>query len=154
MLPPLPKAMKYTRLLALFALASAPAVFAIDPPPTEVMQFDHVQVDDAFAKGFPITLNSSFKVMTGHRVVPGVVEIHAHDTDVFYVTQGSATFVTGGTPVDTVEIKPGEFHAKEITGGTVRHLSKGDVIVIPSGIPHQFTQVDGTFLYFVVKITR
>jgi quercetin dioxygenase-like cupin family protein len=28
------------------------------------------------------------------------------------------------------------------------------VIVIPAGVPHQFTAVDGTFLYFVVKVTK
>jgi mannose-6-phosphate isomerase-like protein (cupin superfamily) len=67
---------------------------------------------------------------------------------------GSATFVTGGTAVDPKTTAPGEIRAKSITGGTERHLAKGDIIVIPHGIPHQFTQVSGPFLYFVVKVTQ
>jgi quercetin dioxygenase-like cupin family protein len=50
--------------------------------------------------------------------------------------------------------KPGEMTAKSITGGVEHHLQRGDVIVIPSGVPHQFTEVSGTFLYFVVKVTK
>lgn len=41
-----------------------------------------------------------------------------------------------------------------MAGGVPHHLVKGDVIVIPAGVPHQFTAVSGTFLYYVVKVTR
>ncbi len=33
-------------------------------------------------------------------------------------------------------------------------LNKGDVIVIPNGIPHWFKEVNGTFLYYMVKVTK
>ena len=70
------------------------------------------------------------------------------------MTEGSATFVTGGTAVEPKATKAGEMTAKSITGGVEHHLLRGDVIVIPSGVPHQFTEVSGTFLYFVVKVTK
>ena len=41
-----------------------------------------------------------------------------------------------------------------MTGGEAHHLAMGDVIIIPACIPHQFTAVSGTFLYYVVKVTR
>jgi hypothetical protein len=30
---------------------------------------------------------------------------------------------------------------------------KGDVIIVPKGTPHQYTEVSGSFDYFVVKAT-
>ena len=156
--------MKIPILISLLAIGLARTCRADDPtptpaptplpPPTDVVLYEHAKVDDAFAKGFPLNINSSYKVQCGHRVVPGFVEIHAYDTDVFYIVQGSATFVTGGTAVDVTVGKHGESRAKSITGGTARHLEKGDVIIIPAGIPHWFTEVNGPFDYFVVKVTR
>ena len=123
-------------------------------PPTDVVVIGHDQVDAAFAKGLPIVANSSYKVQAGRRVTPGNVEIHEHDTDIFYIIEGSATLVTGGTAVEPKTTAAGEIRAKEIAGGIARHLIKGDVIVIPSGVPHWFTEVNGTFLYYVVKVTK
>ena len=146
--------MKTSLLIALLALGLARPMLAAEPPPAEVVLLDHAKVDAAFAKGMMLMQNSSYKILAGRRVMPGVVEIHDHDTDVFYVLEGTATFVTGGTAVEPKTESPGEIRAKEITGGVAHQLTKGDVIVIPSGIPHRFTEVSGTFLYFVVKVTK
>jgi quercetin dioxygenase-like cupin family protein len=129
-------------------------VTAAEAPPTDVVVVDHAKVDAAFAKGMPMLVNSSYKIQAGRRVTGGNVEVHANDTDIFYVTEGEATFVTGGTPVDPKTTGPGEVRAEKITGGTTRKLVKGDVIVVPAGVPHWFTEVKGTFLYFVVKVTK
>jgi len=32
-------------------------------------------------------------------------------------------------------------------------LAKGDVIIVPKGIPHLFKDVKAPFLYYVVKVT-
>jgi mannose-6-phosphate isomerase-like protein (cupin superfamily) len=134
--------------------ASAADAPAPEPPPTGVVFFNHGRVDHTFTTGGALLVNTLYKVQAGRRVAPGLVEVHTKDTDVFYIVDGSAVFVTGGTAVDQKEIAPGEIRAKSITGGTERTLAKGDVIVIPHGIPHQFTEVSGPFLYFVVKVTQ
>jgi mannose-6-phosphate isomerase-like protein (cupin superfamily) len=134
--------------------ASAADAPVLGPPPTDVVFFNHGWVDHVFTTGGALHLNNRYKVDAARRVAPGNVEIHTKDTDVFYIVDGSATFLTGGTAVDQKEIYPGEIRAKSITGGTERHLSKGDVIIIPQGTPHQFTEVSGPFLYFVVKVTQ
>lgn len=154
--------MKFTLSLSLFACAALglvrPACAADTPPPgpppTEVVLFNHGKVDHIFTTGGALLVNEQYKVQAGRRIVPGNVEIHTRDTDVFYILDGTATFVTGGAAVDPKETGPGEIRAKSITGGTEHHLAKGDVIIIPNGIPHQFTEVTGPFLYFVVKVTR
>jgi cupin superfamily acireductone dioxygenase involved in methionine salvage len=74
------------------------------------------------------------------------------DTDIIYVLEGSAVFVTGGTPVDQKQTAPNEFRGTLISGGVERKLVKGDVIVVPRGTPHWFKEVSGPFLYYVVKV--
>lgn len=136
---------------SLFMLAT---IAADQPSPREVVHIQHAAVDAAFAKGAPLLITNNFKVQTGRRTEAGEVEIHASDTDIFYILEGSATFVTGGKPVETRTIAPGETRARAITGGEERKLGKGDVIVIPKGIPHWFSQVNGLLLYYVVKVTE
>jgi mannose-6-phosphate isomerase-like protein (cupin superfamily) len=85
---------------------------------------------------FLLLQTNYYKIMAGRRTGPGTVEIHEKDTDIFYIVEGTATFITGGKANEVKEKSPGEFGAKEILGGEVRHLAKGDVIVIPNGVPH------------------
>ena len=120
----------------------------------QVILIDHEKIDAIFAKGGPILNTDSFKIMAGHRTGPGEGEIHDRDTDIFYILEGSATFVTGGKPMDTRTTDPGETRGKRIEGGEARHLVKGDIIVIPTGVPHWFKEVSGTFNYYVVKVTK
>jgi mannose-6-phosphate isomerase-like protein (cupin superfamily) len=70
---------------------------------------------------------------------------------VFYVVEGSATLVVGGTVVEPQSASADEVRGKAITGGETHQLKSGDVVVIPPGTPHQFTKVHGPFHYFVVK---
>lgn len=146
--------MKITVLLALLSFGFVRLAVAAEAPPTDVVQIDHAKVAAAFAQGLPLLANTSFKVSAGRRVAPGNVELHTQDTDIFYVVDGSATFVTGGTIVEPTTTGPGEIRGKAVTGGVTRHLAKGDVIVIPKGVPHWFTEIGGTFLYYVVKVTQ
>jgi len=89
--------MKFALLLAALASGLICKVMADDSPSTGVIQIDNQKVAATFAKGGMLIQTNNYKVMAGHRVEPGEVEIHEKDTDVFYITEGSATFVTGGT---------------------------------------------------------
>jgi mannose-6-phosphate isomerase-like protein (cupin superfamily) len=148
------KILKLAFYLALLTSGLIYRAAAADTPSTGVIQIDNQAVAAAFAKGGLLIKTNDFKVMAGRRVEPGAVEIHEKDTDVFYITEGSATFVTGGTAVKPHTVAPGEIQASEITGGESHHLTKGDVIIIPNGVPHQFTEVNDPFLYFVVKVSK
>jgi glc operon protein GlcG len=110
-------------------------------------------VSAAFAKGVPLLETAGYKVHASRRVEPGQAEIHTLDTDVIYVVDGSATLVTGGKAVDTKEIAPNEIRGTKIEGGEEHQITKGEVIVIPNGVPHQFTAVSGELHYFVCKPT-
>jgi len=146
--------MNIRSFIATLLAGLACTVFAADPPASEVIHLDHEKVDPTWAQGGKLLQTDEFKVMTSHREGPGKVEIHAHDTDIFHVIDGTAEFVTGGTVVELKAGANGESSGKEITGGKTHHLAKGDVIVIPRGVPHWFKEVKGPFLYYVVKVTK
>jgi unsaturated rhamnogalacturonyl hydrolase len=131
-----------------------PTNAAASAAPDTVKYFSSAEVHASFEKGAPLMNKDgrTYWVITGRRDKPGQSELHEKDTDVFYVLQGSATFVTGGKMVDPKTTAPGEVRGSAIEGGEVHTLSKDDVIVIPAGVPHWFKDVEGTFLYFVVKV--
>ncbi len=116
--------------------------------------FSSAEVRAAFEKGGPLLAKDghTYWITAGRRDKPGQSELHEKDTDVFYILQGSATFVTGGKMLEPKTTAPGEIRGSAIEGGESRTLSKDDVIVIPAGVPHWFKDVQGLFLYFVVKV--
>ena len=123
--------------------------------PAAVMHFEAAKVDAAFAKGGILvdgTEDGHFMVITARREKPAPAEIHAKYTDVIYVVQGAATFVTGGELVDGKTSAPDEIRGPSIQGGETRKLAKGDVIIVPNGTPHQLVEVTNPFLYYVVKV--
>jgi glc operon protein GlcG len=122
-------------------------------PATTATFIDSKNVSTAFAKGMPLLETNGYKVHASRRVEPGQAEIHTLDTDVIYVVDGSATLVTGGRAIDTKEVAPNEFRGSKIEGGQEHHIGKGDAIIIPNGLPHQFTAVSGELHYFVCKPT-
>ncbi len=123
------------------------------PPATGATFIDASHVAAAFAKGRPLLETAGYKVHASRRIEPGQAEIHTLDTDVIYVVDGSATLVTGGKAVDTKEIAPNEIRGTKIEGGEEHQIGRGEVVIIPNGVPHQFTAVTGELHYFVCKPT-
>jgi mannose-6-phosphate isomerase-like protein (cupin superfamily) len=119
-----------------------------------VTYVDHDKVAAALAKGGPLVTAPDYVVSGSHRTGPGQVEVHAKETDVIYVVDGTATFVTGGTMIGGKESKPDQMLGTSIQGGETHHLSKGDVIVVPAGTPHWFKEVPGPISYYVVKVVK
>jgi quercetin dioxygenase-like cupin family protein len=117
-----------------------------------VTYFPAAQVSKALEKGMPLLETASYKVHASHREGPGVVEVHTRDTDIIYMLEGTATLVTGGAVVDGKSIEPEEIRGKDVKGGATRQISKGDVIIIPNGVPHWFKEVKGPINYYVVKV--
>jgi glc operon protein GlcG len=107
---------------------------------------------EKFEQGGLLLDTAGFKLDAGRRVAPGEVEYHERFVDVMHVVEGRATVVTGGTLVEPREVAAGELRAVSVEGGTTHELGEGDVLAIPSGVPHQFVDVSDPFLYFVVKV--
>jgi len=125
-----------------------------DPAPA-VSYWEKSKVDDAFSKGavlFDGSDGRNYMVHASRREKPGQAEIHTKDADVIYVLQGTATFITGGEAIDAKTTAPDELRGVSIRNGQTRQIAKGDVIIVPHGVPHQFLEVTDPFLYYVVKV--
>jgi mannose-6-phosphate isomerase-like protein (cupin superfamily) len=83
--------------------------------------------------------------------------VHEKIDEIYYVQEGAGTLVTGGTLVDSkredssVAIGPG-WRGSTIAGGQSKHVAPGDVIIIPAGTPHMFSQLEGTIHYLVYRV--
>jgi glc operon protein GlcG len=89
------------------------------------------RVRERFRTGGLLLETADYKLDAGRRTTPGDVELHDGETDIMQVVEGHATVVAGK-----------QKHS----------LGEGDVLVIPSGVPHQFVDVTEPFLYFVTKV--
>ncbi len=111
---------------------------------------NHEKVAAALAKGGPLIDNpntpAAIKVSGSHRDKAGVVEVHEKQTDIFYISDGEATLIAGGTRVKANSTP------YDIEGGQTFHLTRGDIVVIPAGIPHWFREVPKSISYHLVKL--
>lgn len=143
-------------LLVLACLATTALLTGGDGGPA-VTYIGHDKVAAALGgqtHGGPLVKASDLLVMGAHRAENGRVELHEKETDVFYIVDGETTLVTGGKMVGGKVTSPGQWLGTDIQGGQVQHLTKGDVIVIPAGIPHWFKDVPHSVSYFVVKVLK
>ena len=94
-------------MIAAMSLMMASAAMAQSRAVTHV-DSDKVAAALAGGRGVPGSLvaTKDFSVSGIKRTGPGQVEIHDRETDIFYVTDGEATFVTGGTIVGAKQTAP------------------------------------------------
>ena len=141
------------RLLIVPTLLALSALMASEPKPP-VTYFDSSAVSAAFSKGTVLFdgQGRNYMVHASRREAPGMAEIHTKDADIVYVLDGAATLVTGGSAIEAKTTAPDELRGTSIVGGETRQLKKGDVIIVPAGVPHWFREVTNPFLYYVVKV--
>lgn len=137
--------MRYIFVVAAFL--SAAVLLGAAAENTKVTYADHDKVSKAGA----IVTDPDFTVQVIRRTAAGQVEVHAKETDIFYVTEGAATVITGGTMIGGKTTAPNQIRGTSIQGGETHHLAKGDVIVIPAGVPHWFKEVPQAVQYLTVK---
>lgn len=131
------------------AMTAAAAVSRRHVP---VTYFDSAKVSAAFDGGAVLfNQGESYMVHASRREKPGMAEIHTKDADIVHVLDGTATLITGGTAIDAKVTEPDELRGSATSGGETQHLKKGDVIIVPAGVPHWFKEVSNPFLYYVVK---
>jgi mannose-6-phosphate isomerase-like protein (cupin superfamily) len=126
----------------------------------------------AFLKESPRDRNSDRPIRVvdagGYRVAvfgvfrPKVATISASThqtkaTEVYYMLEGAGTLVTGG--VQTPPLRSGnsslgawtDVGSSGIEGGVARRIAKGDVVIIPGGVPHSWRSVEGDITYLIIR---
>src|ERR1700730_18010193 len=110
---------------------SAPAAENGIPGPTYI---DSQRVLDNFDKknANPLIPGDAYNVQTNKRTANGNIEIHEKETDIFYIVDGSAAIIVGGTAIEPRQTRPGQMTAKDIQGGHTYQLNTSDVLVQPA----------------------
>ena len=91
------------------------------------------------------------------RVKPEVnALIHDYVTETYYIMSGSGTFVAGGSlggakPTDLTNVNAGMSQTGTRIGGEARRVKPGDIIIVPAGTPHSFSELDGPIEYLVYR---
>ena len=134
------------------AVLIAAAVSVGGGVPAAVHYIGHEKITEVMSKGGPIVSDPGLVVLAQRREA-GQVEYHDQTNHVFVMVEGEATLVVGGTMVDPKRTAPDQMRAPSLNGGTIYHLSKGDVITIPAKTPHWFKEVPTkTVAYYAVNI--
>ena len=93
-----------------------------------------------------------------HRTAPETrALLHDDLTEIYQIMRGSGTLVTGGTPQeprpvsDPPNLGPTpSFYVTQV-GGVTRKVKANDIVVIPAGLPHRFSELDGPIEYVIYR---
>src|SRR5205085_11655364 len=80
-----------------------------------------------------------YNVSLEYRAAVANAAVHETEAELFYVVDGSATLVTGGTLTADATRNGANLTGKGIEGGMSRKVAKGDFIMVPEGTPHWFS---------------
>jgi mannose-6-phosphate isomerase-like protein (cupin superfamily) len=93
-----------------------------------------------------VSNTDQYRINIVHRARDAGAIAHAGNTELHYIIEGSATVITGGKIVPGGNGKPAT-----IADGVTQRVTKGDVIIVPAGSPHWYSQVDGEITYLEVR---
>ena len=84
---------------------------------------------------------------------PGGANLHpVNTTEIYYMIEGVATLVTGGSLIDSTPAPTGSsLRGSGIEGGVSRRVTKGDVIIIPGHTPHWFSELETDVEYLIFR---
>lgn len=78
-------------------------------------------------------------------------------TEIYYILEGAGVLVTGGTLRKPATAGPStlgnwtDVGSDGIDGGVSRRIAKGDVVVIPGGVPHMWASLESDITYLIVR---
>ncbi len=153
--------------LIVLAQASSTSLPAVDVTAADIQ----ATLENAIANGVTDTPIRTIDA-GGHHVGVAIVHrgpaanvvagtIHSEVTEVYTVLEGSATLVTGGRLIDP---RPRENTAQRrrvsgpgwtgngMDGAVTRQIGEGDIIIIPAGTPHYFSEIAESITYTIVRI--
>jgi mannose-6-phosphate isomerase-like protein (cupin superfamily) len=87
--------------------------------------------------------------------------VHHDVAEVYYVVEGAGILVTGGTLQDVRELPldgavvtelVGPSSSGTSVGETRRRISKGDIVVIPAGVFHGFSEIESEIRYLSIRV--
>jgi mannose-6-phosphate isomerase-like protein (cupin superfamily) len=135
--------------------ASATIISAAEVEATLKQSIEKNAVDTPI-KSTPIPGGTSTVAMLYRSRAETSALIHDHVTEIYQVIAGSGTLITGGRlegikENDLTRLGAGMSHTGTHVGGESRHVGPKDVIIVPAGMAHRFSQLDGPISYLVYR---
>lgn len=83
--------------------------------------------------------------------------VHAYVTEVYVILSGGGTLLTGGELSNTTEPSEGSIligptFSADSSGGVVREIEEGDIVIIPAGLMHTWTEIPDHVTYLSVRV--
>jgi mannose-6-phosphate isomerase-like protein (cupin superfamily) len=120
--------------------------------PREVASDRPIRVTDV--GGYRVGIYGVFRP----KASPGNAVLHETKmTEIYYVLEGGGTLVTGGAlrePTARQRSKNSSMFnvtSAGIAGGVSRQVSKGDIVIIPAGVPHWWSSLDDDVTYLIIR---
>lgn len=162
------------KVLAAIVVGLLPALAAAQPPPAPPPPA--VDLTGASIKAFidalpkdrisdlPIRIADAgghkvgaFGVFRPKSMPGGAIRHQTSISEIYYMLEGSGTLVTGGRIVDekSTAVSPNtgrpNFGGGRIEGGVTRKVVPGDVVIIPSNLPHWWSSLDSDIRYLILR---
>jgi mannose-6-phosphate isomerase-like protein (cupin superfamily) len=83
-----------------------------------------------------------YNVNMEHRIMSQAASVHETEAELFYVIDGAGTLVTGGKLIEEKRTNAENLSGTGIEGGVSKRVAKGDWILVPAGVPHQYPAVE------------
>ena len=93
----------------------------------------------------------AYRLAVDRRRPPQRAASHPTEGELWAIIDGAGEITTGGKIVET---KTGETVNRNIVGGTVHKVAKGDFLVIPENVPHQVTAFTPELVMVTFEIPR
>jgi len=104
------------------------------------------EVTNIFPEGQKLSASSPNQLIRTRRASePNNASVHPDITEVYYIVDGSGTFLTGGTFLDPND------RSKGSTGGVANNVKRGDFIILPPGTVHWFARINGSVTYIETR---
>ena len=146
-----------TATLWILMLGQAPATI-LGAPDVEATLEKSIENNtvDTLMKSTPIPGGTAAVAMLYRTKPEERALIHDHVTEIYQIMEGSGTLVTGGrlespTVSDLTRVGAGMSHGGTHVGGESRKIGPKDIIIVPAGTAHRFSQLDGPIKYLVYR---
>jgi mannose-6-phosphate isomerase-like protein (cupin superfamily) len=137
------------------------AVASVGGQPQQVRYISSADISRSLANaGQPnpmadLAQGAGYRVTVRRRTQLDVASQHDRRTEVYHILDGAATLVTGGTLRAAKKIDDqGNSEGSGINGGSSQVVSTGAVVVIEAGVPHTFSEINGSITYTTTWIFR
>lgn len=104
------------------------------------------EVTNIFPEGQKLSASSPNQLIrTRQASDPNNASVHPDITEIYYIVDGSGTFMTGGRILDPNNRAAGS------TGGVPSRVGRGDFVILPPGTVHWFSEINGSVTYIETR---